>query len=421
MIEKIRLGIHNNYHWVIAFVVFLQLAVYGGILNNFSSVFVIPVTEGLGISRGSFSLAVSVKDLVGFISTMFTGALLFRFGYRKMVLLGMMLATLAFAMFSVTPNIGLFAVGTALIGTSSGVCLTAGSARIVGDWFRKYRGTVLGLVSMSTGFGGSLLCVVLTSAIETSGFRSAYRLVAVIFLLITILMFFTIRNRPAEMGLRPLGEGEEQPEKKKKQEQDMNWPGFYPKELFRQPVFYLMAGCTFLSCMCVYLTFYVVVPHMQDCGFSAAEAAGFQSAMLMFLAVAKLLSGVLCDWIGPKKVTILCVILTAVGQWLLAGASGSLDSWAGIVTYSLGLPITTITIPLLTMPLFGYRAYDMAVGVFLAMVSVSAMVAQPLANLVYDQIGSYSPVFRVAAVLDLVIVVLYLLLFKLAARAFYHK
>ena len=138
--------------------------------------------------------------------------------------------------------------------------------------------------------------------------------------------------------------------------------------------------------------------------------------MLLIMAAAKLISGGLCDWIGAKKVAVLCVLLTAAGQWLLAGAAGNANAVAGIAAYSLGLPITTITIPLLTMPLFGYRSYDTAVGVFLAMVSVSAMVAQPVANLIYDRIGSYSPIFRVAAVLDLVVIVLYLLLFKLAER-----
>ena len=54
-------SLRKHYHWVIALVVLIELAVFSGILNNIVSVHLIPVTEDLGISRGSFSLAFSVR------------------------------------------------------------------------------------------------------------------------------------------------------------------------------------------------------------------------------------------------------------------------------------------------------------------------------------------------------------------------
>jgi len=416
MRDNIKFWIHNHYHWIIALVVFLQLVVFGGIMNNYSSLFVIPVTESLEISRGSFSLAVSVKDLVGFVATMFTGVLLFRFGYRKMILLGMSLAALSFALLAYMNDVRIFALGNAILGLCSGVCFTAGSAKIINDWFWKHRGLILGLVSMSTGLGGSVSCVLLTDIIEKNGWRAGYRFIAILFFLIIILIFFTIRNRPAEMGLTLFGEGEEPQAKKKQLKVNVNWPGFYTKELLKRPMFYLMAVCTLCSCLCAYVTFYVVVPHMQGSGFSAIEAAAFQSTMLLVLAAGKLFWGGMCDRIGARRVSILCVMLVAVGQWLLTISNGHASAWTGIVLYSLGLPLTSVTIPLLTMSLVGYRSYDMAVGVFLSMVSVGAMVAQPVTNFVYDKIGTYSPVFRAAAIFNLVVIVLYLLLYKLADR-----
>lgn len=413
---SVRGWIHNQYHWIIVLIVFLQLAAYGGIMNNYSGLFVIPVTEGLGISRGSFSLAISLKDLIGFAATMFAGTLLFRFGYRKIVMSGMFMGVLAFVTISFMDNVGIFALGNAMLGFCSGVCVTAGSAKIIGDWFYRHRGFILGLVSMATGLGGSLFCVILTRIIEISGWRNAFRFSAVLFFGIIILMFLFIKNHPTEIGLRPFGEGEEEKRKKKKEVSDVNWPGIQTKELFKYPTFYLLIFCTFLSCFCTYLTFSAIVPHMRGNGFSASQAAAFQSTMLLVMAASKLLWGGLSDRIGSQIVTVFCVLMTAVGQLLLAETTNLIPAWTGIAIYSLGLPITTVPIPLLTLSMIGYRSYDMAVGIILSMVSISAMIAQPCVNFVYDRIRTYAPVFYFAAILGLVTIALYLLMFQLAKK-----
>lgn len=395
---------------------FIELAVYGGILNNFSSVFVIPVTEGLGISRGSFSLAVSMKDLVSFLAIMLTGTLLLHFSYRKLVLAGLVSASLSLLLFSFSQNVIVCALASAMLGISGGVCYTAGASRIVENWFWRHRGLVLGTVTMATGLGGSLLCVWVNGIIEGRGWRVGYRFLALLLLAVAVLLVFTLCDRPEQMGLRPYGESEEKKQRRPSKDVDVNWPGYYMKELLRRPTFYLMAVCTLMSCMSVYLTFYVMVAHLQDRGFSGSEAATLQSVMMLSLAVAKLVCGIASDWLGPKAVSVLCMGLAAIGQWLLADISTMAGAVFGLVIYSLALPITSVTVPLLTMSLFGYRAHDVAVGIFLAMVSVGSMLASPLMNLAYDAIGSYGPMFRGAAVLDIIVIGLYLLLFVLAGR-----
>ena len=47
----------RHYHWVIALIVLLEMFVYVGILNNINGLYVIPVSETLGISRaGAYQL-----------------------------------------------------------------------------------------------------------------------------------------------------------------------------------------------------------------------------------------------------------------------------------------------------------------------------------------------------------------------------
>lgn len=58
-------SVKNHYHWVIAAVAVVQMLIYGGAVNNFSGYHMIPVTEALNISRTAFSLAESIRSIVG--------------------------------------------------------------------------------------------------------------------------------------------------------------------------------------------------------------------------------------------------------------------------------------------------------------------------------------------------------------------
>ena len=414
MKDKIR----SNYHWVIAAVVLIEMLVWGGIGNNINGLFVIPVTESLGISRGSYSLVMSLNSLMGFVSTMLSGILFMHFGYKKLVMGGLAVAGLALCfLFGSSKNLATLGFGVAIYGLCGGFCSTAGMTKIIGDWFHKKRGLVLGLVSSATGFGGSLFCILLTNVTQSHGWRMAYRTAGICALVTAVLLLLTIKNRPDDMKLRPYGEGQ-LPTKKRHRggHSEDNWPGFSLQELVRKPTFYMMMALTLLSCRSMYMAFYIVVPHMQDRGLTAEQAATVQSVMLLGLSVAKILSGWLCDIIGPKWVTALCMIFGIVGMWLMADVTEMTAALIIISIYTVSLPLTTITVPLLTTELFGYRAHDTAVGLLLSMVSVGGMIASPVINLMYDAMGSYRPGLKVAAILGVVVLVLYEVLYFLAKR-----
>lgn len=414
MKQKIR----DNYHWVIALIALLEMTVYGGVCNNINSLYVIPVTESLGVSRGDFSLIMSISSLMAFATTMASGVLFLQFGYRRMVPLSLVAGGLGLMLImGGSQSLTALGLGAAIYGMSTGICSTAGANRIIGDWFHRHRGLVLGLVSAATGLGGSLFCVLETNIMEQRGWRDSYRFAGLSWLVMAVVVFLLVRNRPEQMKLRPYGEGQ-LPGKKRHRagHSEESWAGFSLRELLGRPTFYLMMALTFLGCLSIYLAFYVVVPHMQDRGLTATQAATVQSVMLLFMSAVKLICGWLSDWIGPRWVTVLCVIFGAVGMWLMSGVTGMAEALVVTCIYTVGLPLTTITVPLLTTELFGYHAHDTAVGCFLAMVNLGGMIALPLSNLIYDAVGSYSPVMRGAAILSGVVIAGYELLYHIAQR-----
>lgn len=408
--------IKQRYHWVIALVMLIELAVVGGMDNNYASLYVIPVTTDLGITRADFSLATSLKSLVGFICTSLSGAIFLKFGTKKPFLFGMAIFVAALGLLSRSNSIAMVAVASGIAGISNALCSTSAVSRVIGDWFNRFQGTVLGLVSAATGFGGSIMCTILSGTIATSGWRTSYVVASLIVFAIAVLVLLLVRSRPEDMGLTPYG-ADYTPKKKTHRNKDDHWLGYTMQELLRKPIFYLAALTFLLSAICMYLAFNMVVPHLQDQGMSVADAASLNSILLIFLAVYKFLFGALCDVIGPKWVCAICTLAGGIGLWLLAGANDFTSGLIAIMFYSMGLPIVTVIIPLLTYPLFGYRSHNASLGIFLAMPMMGSLIANPVSNSVYDRIGSYSPVFQFAAVLSIAVIGLYALLYLLCAKS----
>lgn len=404
----------RHYHWVIALLAFLEMIAFGGLLNS-AGVYIIPICETLGVTRGSYSLATMPYSITCTLGTMFSGYLFQRFGYKKSAIVSLLIVALSLVMTATCKTLFGFGVSKVLLGLGYGVCFTAGAVRIVKDWFWKHQGLVVGIVTMSSGLGGSLLTVVLSSLIENYGWRAANMVTAVMMALIAV-SYLLIRNRPEEMGMKPYGYGSPQTVKKKVRQEDHSWPGFQFHELLRHPLFYIMTASTLITCVTLYLTSGVVIPHLQDVGFTQSEAALCQSVYMLALAAAKLLCGALCDRIGPKPVTILCMVCAVLGQGILSDTGNPVLCYVGVILFGVGLCMSSIMIPMLAAPLFGYQACLSVNGIFLAMASLASIFSSPISNLFYDKLGSYCPVFRVAAVINGVMIAVYFLMFALSKR-----
>ena len=93
--------------------------------------------------------------------------------------------------------------------------------------------------------------------------------------------------------------------------------------------------------------------------------------------------------------------------------------WPALITmlvFSVGITMSTITVPLLSSSVFGYHPQGSLIGIFMALIPASSVITTPIVNAIYDRLGSYNPIFRVSAVLALVTTGLMVLLFIMANR-----
>lgn len=408
-----RAKLNAHYHWVIAAMAVLAMLVCGGVGNSLNGITLIPITQSLGVSRGEFSTAMIAKNIGGVVLNMVSGALFVKIGYRKLVPVALLLSGLGFLISSSGQTLTVMCVAGVMEGMYT-LCTSTGNPRILGTWFHKHYGLLMGIVTAMTGLGGSIFSIVFARIVAAYNWRAAYLSVAIMYFVLALLLALLMRDRPQQMGLKPYGEGHMP--KNAKRDTDDHWEGFSMAQLKKKPVFYLMVLGTLLSSICGYTALSVVSPHIQDCGMSPEFAAGVQSVVMIGLAVTKLMFGALSDKVGAKLMTLVSLVSLVASMLLLANVSNAVSAYIAALVYALALPLCGIVPPLLLPSLFGYGSGVKAIGIMYAILSTASMIANPLTNTLRDRFGSYRPVFQGTAVVAIGVTALYILLYVLAAK-----
>lgn len=313
-------------------------------------------------------------------------------------------------------SLAMLAVGRTAFALGFGVCFTAGAVRIARDWFWKHQGLMIGLITMASGIGGSLMTVILTEVMERTNWRVACMAAAGLMAIMAV-SFLLLRDRPEEMKLKPFGQGEKQKIKERKRREDgRDWEGFSFKEQLRSPTFYLMSLCVLACSISVYMIANVAVPHFRSLDFTGAEAASYQSVLMLTLAGVKLVCGGLCDRVGAKPVAVGCMICSVAGQGLLSVTANPILCYVGMILLAAGMCMTSTMVSLLAVPLFGYQASITINGILLAMPGIAAMFSNLISNYSFDAYGSYMPAFMASTAANAGVLALMFLLFAMAKK-----
>ncbi len=401
----------KHYHFVIAVLAFLLLFFYGGALNTIPSYHILPVTEALSISRTQFAVASTLYNITSLFFTFFTGKLISKFGFRISATAFLIISAIGFLLMSTATNYFAFLLGYAIIGISYGICNFAGATYLINEWFVKHRGAVLGFVTAATGIGGSVLGIIQSNILSHASFRESFGFIFILFLVFAFFFFLLVRNKPADIKLEPFGIGEEE---SGKETQRSAWSGYSFKKLCKRPVFYMLLAFIVFSCMLSWMGVNVLMPHLQDVGLSTTDAGTVYSIYLLLLTGGKFLVGSLCDKFGAKLITLFCVISSIVALFCLLFAESMAFGIFIAVLFAFAMPIVSLTIPLLSLEILGYRGQKEYISVVMAMPSAASMLSALLSNGIFDLTGSYKPAFLLSAIALIFLVIFYLIMCKIA-------
>jgi MFS family permease len=168
-----------------------------------------------------------------------------RYGARGVIFIGAIIFGLGFVLLSQMSNLWYLYVGWTIVGIGSAAMGHVPVTAVVSNWFRKRRGTVIGIMSVGVGAGGFVLAPIIGGyLIPNFGWRASYFASALLLWVTIPLALIVIKTNTAEMGLYP--DGAEAPETEALTSPSGS-KGLSPKMALATPAFWLIAVGFILS------------------------------------------------------------------------------------------------------------------------------------------------------------------------------
>ena len=293
--------------WWVAAVTFLVLIASAAFRSSFG-VMLVPFEEEFGWSRTATSIAVSVNLVFYGVTAPFATSLMERFGIARIAAGAMGLIALGTGLTVVmTASWQLTVLWGVLVGLGTGATALVFGALIANRWFAKRRGLVIGILGTAFATGQLVFLPLIARAVEHYGWRSASLAIAVLCLLTIPLVLLVIRDRPADVGLRPYGAvGDATAEDQGRNTTGSGWRAAGAavttlKQAARTRAFWLLAGTFFI---CGWTTNGIIsthfVPAMHDHGMGPTVAASLLAIVGIFDIIGTIGSGWLTDRFNPR-------------------------------------------------------------------------------------------------------------------------
>lgn len=391
------------YGWIIVLLAFISLGVWLSLRTTFS-VFLVALLDEYHWTHAATAGVQSVALLVYTVSSPLVGALIDRFGPRKVILPGILVLCGGLALCAYVRTLFqlylVYGVIVALGATS--ISIVAYSA-ILSNWFERKRGLASGVAVSGMGLGTFALVPLSQYVIGMAGWRSAYVALGVLsFVLLFPLTAWFLRHRPGEVGLQPDGgDASVGPKKRVLTVIDPHWAqtDWTLKRASGEKRFWALLIFSFLIIVPLYVVLIHAAGLLVDKGFSRMDAALVIAFLGIASSVFKIFWGWLSDRIGREITFTVGAFAMALGVLCIlmidSGGSSRLV-YPFVVLVGCGWGVTAPMFMSVAADLFQGRSFGLIYGVNEAVLGLGAAVGPWLGGFVYDTTGTYQAALIIA-------------------------
>lgn len=374
------------YGWVIAGAAFFTLMVTNGLTFAGITVFDESLLREFGWSRGTLKFRdLLTMGLAGVLSPL-AGAIADRHGVKALMASGAGLLGVALLCYGrIGGVIEMYVIHVLFAGVLAS-CGIVMAVILVSRWFVKRRGVATGIAMVGTSMGGALFPALGAWLIGAYGWRTSLMLYAVFPALLLLVIFFLIRERPSDMGLRPYGA-------------DANTGGAGPvaggmdfADAVRTRTFWVLAvagSMTFYAILGISAHLFL---HLRGQGLGVPEAARGLSWLFLMGLTGKFLFGYLADVFDHKRVLLVNLAIMLAGSLALASMNQSLF-WPFVVCFGLGWGGIYTLLQLLTMDAFGLKAAGRVLGTRTVIDALGGGFGPWITGWLFDVTGGYQAPF----------------------------
>lgn len=392
--------------WIVGSLFLTNYALEATAIFSFA-VFLIPMSEHLGVSRGAISLAVAARRLATGATSFFVGRLIDRYGSRVLIIAASTVAGLAVIGLGWVQNIWQFLALFMLIGFS-GITMPSNllTSVPVQKWFVRRRGRATAFAAAGFGVGGATFVYVHQQLIDQFSLRVAWATSGVFVLVVIIPMtWLVIRRQPEDMGLLPDGDelvAGDTTTQAAVQEPPVDEVSWTARAALRTTTLWQVLA----AYLCVSFAMGGLQVHRvafwEDRGYDRSLIAGSFSldALLFFGGI--LSAGFLVERFHVRFVGAYAMGVTVAGVALTILVDASWVLWVSAIALGVGQG-TNAVVQVHIWPTYFGRAN---IGAIRSNIVPGIIVAQalgvPFTGFVFNAVGNYLPAFWTAAALIVV-------------------
>jgi MFS transporter, OFA family, oxalate/formate antiporter len=364
------------------------------------TLFVNPIDEKHQWGRAAIQVAFTIFVLTETWLVPFEGYLIDKFGPRVMVCGSGVLVAIAWVMNSVADSLTMLYVAAAIGGVGAGVIYGASVGNAL-KWFPDRRGLAAGLTAAGFGAGSAFTVVPIANMIQSSGYEAAFLWFGIGQGIIVIIFSLFLRAPQSGEVKAPAAPAVQQTQR-----------DYTPAEVLRSPVFYVMYAMFVMVGTGGLMAVAQLGPIARDFKIDGIPVSllGLTLPALSFaLTIDRVLNGVcrpffgwVSDQIGRENTMFIAFLLEGIGIYaLLQFAHEPLlfVLLSGLVFFAWGEIYSLF--PATCTDLYGKKFATTNYGMLYTAKGTASLLV-PLANVLTAATGSWTAVFIVAAVLNIV-------------------
>lgn len=388
---------HNIYYgWIVVALTALVLIAAAGV-RSAPGVMLLPMQAESGWSLTAISAAVSMGLLLYGFSGPVSGALMDRFGARRLMLMGLLLTAASLILSAnMTQVWQLYLFWGALSGIGTGLLASVLGATVAARWYVARRGLVTGIFGAATSAGQLIFVPLLMRLVLGIGWRTSILWLAGIVLLLLVPVALLMRNDPADLGLRAYGA----PSGPLPTLPPLERMAVIMGRAVRTPEFWLLSSTFFI---CGFTSNGLVgthlIPFAVDCGISAIMAANMLALMGAMNFVGTIASGWLTDRYDARKLLAFYYGFRGLSLLLLPMATTPAGLAFFAILFGLDYIATVPPTVSLVADTFGRRSVGTVYGWIFCAHQIGAALAAWMGGLTRQMAGDYGPAFVAAGVL----------------------
>jgi MFS family permease len=392
------------YGWWIVGGSFLITLYVGGVVFYGFTAFLEPIANELGWSYAQVSLGSSLRGLEVGVLAPFIGILVDRWGPRRLIFVGAIIAAAGALLVSQSSSLIMFYGAFVLMAVGTSCCTGIVLTTAVANWFRRRIGMASAIAICGFGFSG-LLIPGIVSLIDAYAWHVALAILALGIVVLVLPLSFVFRHKPEQYGYLPDGKAVDREPLVGTLDQPATSDEVDVRALqaLKSGTFWRLVAISVCHMVVMSSAIIHVMPYLSSIGMVRSMSSIVAAAIPLSSIGGRLLFGWLGDRFDRRLITAVAFVMIGLGIFCFAYASIA-GFWLVIpflALFGIGYGGNNALRIALAREYFGRANFGSIYGLVMGMSVVGSIVSPPLAGWVYDTLGSYQVVWFAFATLPI--------------------